>query len=166
VKLDPKVASGPIAALVALLLISLETADALHRAGSSKATPVARVQLDDPVADFERRLAAGDPDPHAAAAPAIANLRDPFRFGPEHLAVQPAARARPQTAPPPPPVPVLTAIIWDNDPRASIRWNGRDYSVKANSQVADYEVVRIGRDQVVLAREGEALVLRLHGKGE
>ena len=160
-KLDPKVASGPIAALVALLLISLETADAFHRAGSSKATPVARVQLDDPVADFERRLAAEDPHP------AVANLRDPFRFGPEHLAVQAPARARPQAvAPPPAPVPVLTAIIWDNDPRASIRWNGRDYTVKANSQIADYEVVRIGRDQVVLAREGESLVLRLHGKGE
>ena len=52
-KLDPKVASGPIAALVALLLISLETADALHRAGSSRATPVTKAQVDDPVTDFE-----------------------------------------------------------------------------------------------------------------
>jgi len=161
VKLDPKVAPGPIAALVALLLISLETADAFHRAGSSRATPVARVQLDDPVADFEGRLSA--PDPH----PATANLRDPFRFGPEHLAVQVPARARPQAAPPPPgPTPVLTAIIWDNDPRASIRWNGRDYTVKANSQISDYQVVLIGRDQVLLAHGGESLILKLHGKGE
>jgi len=165
VKLDPKVASGPIAALVALLLISLETADAFHRAGSSKATPVARVQLDDPVADFERRLAARDP--HAAGAPAIVNPRDPFRFEPEHVAVQTPARARPQAAPPPPaPMPVLTAIIWDNDPRASIRWKGRDYTVKANSQVSDYRVVLIGRDQVLLAHGGESLILKLHGKGE
>ena len=102
-KLDPRVASGPLVALVALLLISLQTADAIRRTSAPKQDPIAK---------------------------------------------------RP------------TAIIWDNDPRASIRWNGRDYVVKANSQVSDYQVILIGRDQVLLAHGDESLVLRMHRKGD
>ena len=160
-KLDPKVASGPIAALVALLLLSLETGDALRQGGAAKANPVTSAQLDDPVADFERRLAARDPHP------APADLRDPFRFSSGQVAARAPARARPVADPPVTiPAPVLTAIIWDEDPRASIRWNGRDYMVKANSQISDYQVILIGRDRILVAHGGESMVLRLHRTGE
>lgn len=159
-RLDRKVLPGLIAALVALLLISLETADAHRKAVSSEVDPVARPQVDDPIPDLERRLAALDP------APTLASLRDPFRFEDERTAVRVLSKARRQADPPrPAPDPVLTAIIWDNDPRASIRWNGRDYIVKVNSQVSDYKVVTIGREQVRLAHAEESLVLRLQGKG-
>ena len=161
-KLDPRALSGPIAALVALLLISFQTADALRRAGTSKENPVAQAQPEDPMIEFERRLALPDPNPTAE------NLRDPFGFAAEPAAVSRRTRAPLPASlpPPPPPPPILTAIIWDNDPSASIRWNGRDYSVKVNSQISDYQVVRIGRDHVVLTHGGESLILRLHRKGE
>jgi hypothetical protein len=58
-------------------------------------------------------------------------------------------------------VPVLTSIVWDADPRATIRFNGRDYSVRQAALFDDYRVVSITRDQVVLDRLGESLVLRL-----
>jgi hypothetical protein len=61
---------------------------------------------------------------------------------------------------------VLTSIVWDNDPRATVRWEGRDYSVRENSLFADFRVTGIRRDQVVLERGGERLVLRLPQKGE
>jgi hypothetical protein len=38
-------------------------------------------------------------------------------------------RPEPVVVAPPPPVPVLTAIVWDNDPRALVRWNGREWTI-------------------------------------
>ena len=72
---------------------------------------------------------------------------------------------RPTTTPSAAP-PVLTAIIFDNDPRATIRYDGRDYPVRVNSLFADFRVVRIAADEVVLDRAGETLVLKLPSKGD
>jgi len=160
VKLDPRVASGPLVALVALLLISLQTADAIRRTSAPKQDPIAKRPTDDPLLDLERRLATLDP------TRTLAIRRDPFSFVADPPPLKALTKARPPAPPPPAPTPVLTAIIWDNDPRASIRWNGRDYVVKANSQVSDYQVILIGRDQVLLAHGDESLVLRMHRKGD
>lgn len=158
-KLDPRVVSKPLVAVLALVLIAVQTTDSLRRTGSWKSNPLPKEQADDPLLEFEARLARTDP------IPPLANLRDPLAFG-----VAPAADPRRNgpgaAAPAPPPAPVLTAIIWDNDPRASIRWDGRDYSVRVNSQFSDYQVLSISRDQVVLAHGGQLLVLRFPRRGE
>lgn len=160
-KLDPKTAFGPLAALVALFIVSLGTLDALRRAGPAASSSLAAQAADDAAVDFERRLAAPD------SRRALNSLRDPFHFVAERAAVvarQPAARG--EAPAPAVPAPVLTAIIWDNDPRAAIRWNGRDYVVKLNSQIDNYQVRLIDRDQVLLSSSLDSLVLRLHRKGE
>jgi len=69
-------------------------------------------------------------------------------------------------APVEPPQPSLTAIIWDDDPRATVRWDGRDFSVRANSLFADFTVKSIRPTEVVLERGGQQMVLRLIKKGE
>jgi len=65
-----------------------------------------------------------------------------------------------------PPPPVLTSIIWDSDPRATLRYDGRDFSVRENSLFADFRVTSITSTQVVLERNGEPLVLTLRSKGD
>ncbi|HET7225678.1 MAG TPA: hypothetical protein VFK69_08155, partial [Candidatus Eisenbacteria bacterium] len=66
----------------------------------------------------------------------------------------------------PAPQPVLTAIVWDADPRATVHWNGRDYSVHVNSLFDEFRVRSITQTQVVLERGNESLVLELPRKGE
>jgi len=61
---------------------------------------------------------------------------------------------------------VLTTIVFDADPRATVRWDGRDYSVRAGALFADFRVVSITRDQVVLDHAGESVVLKLPRKGD
>jgi hypothetical protein len=65
-----------------------------------------------------------------------------------------------------PPKPTLTSIVWDADPRATVRYEGNDYSVRANSLFADFRVTSITANQVVLDRNGEQIVLTLNPKGE
>ena len=69
-------------------------------------------------------------------------------------------------APAPPPRPVLTGILADNDPRAFIRYQDRNYTVKVGDLFADFKVVSITRDQVVLDRNGERLTLLSPTKGD
>ncbi len=61
---------------------------------------------------------------------------------------------------------MLTAIVFDADPRALLRWNGRDYSVRPGGLFDDFQVVSITRDQVVLSRNGENIVLQRKSQGE
>ncbi|MEK7330743.1 MAG: hypothetical protein AAB113_08060, partial [Candidatus Eisenbacteria bacterium] len=95
---------------------------------------------------------------------ASASLRDPFAYGRAPVAAS-RARARPYV-PPPPPRPVLTAILADNDPRALIHYDGRDYRVKTGDSFADFKVISITADQVVLDRGGQRLILHRPTKGE
>ncbi len=62
--------------------------------------------------------------------------------------------------PVPPALPTLTAIVFDNDPRAIVRWNGRDWDVRQNALFDVFQVVSISRDQVVLRRGDESIVLK------
>ncbi len=48
----------------------------------------------------------------------------------------------------------LTGIIFDSQPVANIKFNGKDFSVKMNEWVGSCRVVAISRNQVVLAEPG------------
>jgi hypothetical protein len=155
VKIDPRRLIAPLAAFLLLAVTLQQTSDALRRAGawrdqSEAATRPAPNPFDRLDGEIARR---------AALKPA-APTRDPFDFRRVEVP-RPAQTGAPRPRPaPPPPRPVLTAIIFDNDPRALVRFDGRDYTVRDNSLFADYRVVRITRDEVVLDKDGESLVLR------
>jgi hypothetical protein len=155
---------APLLAAVLLAVMLVQTRGALRasgtwtRSGSEARTPVA-----DPYAALDRLITEA-----GGAAPA-ALARDPFALGPVVSAAdpdRPKPPPRPAAPPPAPPMPVLTAIVWDNDPRATIRWDGRDYSVRENTLFADFRVASISRDAVVLEHGGERLVLALPRKGD
>jgi len=95
-------------------------------------------------------------------------LRDPFVFArPAAVAV---ARAPAQAPPRPLPAaevqPVLTAIVWDDDPRALVRWKGREWTIREGGLFDEFQVVRISRDQVQLRRADATLVLTRRNPGE
>jgi hypothetical protein len=63
--------------------------------------------------------------------------------------------------------PQLTAIVWvEDNPSATIRWNGRDHAVQVNTLFDEFRVRSITREQVILERGGETLVLQLPRKGD
>lgn len=94
----------------------------------------------------------------------FAGAHDPFEF---HLAPRPAP---PLVAPRPRAVaqsdPVLTAIVWDNDPRALVRWKDREWTVREGGLFDEFQVVSITRDQVRLLRGGATIVLQRRNPGE
>ena len=160
--LDPRALLKPIVALGVLVLITAQTQGALKRSGVWGRPKPARVVTGDPFGQLDRDLALVD----SSSAPPV---RDPLAFGAGaalRVAVLPASsRTRVQAIPGAPP-PVLTAIVWDEDPTASIRLLGHDYTVRVNSLFADYLVTSIARDQVVLSHDGASLVLKLQSKGD
>jgi hypothetical protein len=70
---------------------------------------------------------------------------------------RPAVR-RPADAPAPA-APVVTAIVTDNDPRALVRWKGREWTIRPGGLFDEFVVRSITRDQVTLLRGSETLVL-------
>lgn len=157
-RFDARALFAPLVALLSLLVVAQLTVSALRASGAWRREAAAARPPADPFAPLERALAAAS-GPEAEGA-----LRDPFSFAPAPVAASgttPRPVVRRPPPPPPPARPVLTAIVWDNDPRATVRWDGRDYSVRPNGLFADFRVVRITRDQVVLDRDGESLVLTL-----
>jgi hypothetical protein len=112
----------------------------------------------DPYARLEAQLAKKD---SSADTPA---LRDPFAYG--HVAessTRPVVRV---VTPAAPPKPVLTAIISGADSRALVRYMGNDYSIKNGDQFADFKVISITAEAVVLERGGQRLTLNRPTKGE
>ena len=150
---------GPLVALAILAVIGLQTSEALRHSGtwSTKSRP-AQVAVPDPYARLEAQLAA------PAKAQALADLRDPFAYSRPAVPVR-RAPERPRV-PPPPPKPVLTAILSDNAPRAFIRYQDRNYTVKVDDMFADFRVVSITADHVVLDRSGEHIILYRPTKGD
>jgi hypothetical protein len=158
---DAGVLIAPLMATVLLAIMLVQTRAALRVSGSWA---------------HDRTSATGArPDPYArldrlvAQNPAAATLaRDPFGIA---APAAPATVTKPRPAaaparPAPPPIPVLTSIVWDNDPRATVRWSGHDYAVRENTLFADFRVTSITRDAVVLDRAGERIVLVLPRKGD
>lgn len=148
---------APLFAAAVFALVLWQTAGALQAAGVWRfGAPRAVAPVADPLAALDARVA------RAMRAEFGGASRDPFGFGqaaPRSAASGPAPPRRPAPAPEPA-QPVLTAIVFDADPRALVRWNGREYSVRTGSLFAEFEVVSIARDQVVLKRGSENLVLR------
>jgi hypothetical protein len=155
VKIDPRALVGPLAAFLLLAITLQQTTDALRRSGAW------RRQASGPATTAESPFAKLDTELARRAALAPGNLeRDPFRYGWTRPAPT-ASRTTPRPVQPAPaPRPVLTAIIFDSDPRALVRFDGRDFTVRDNTLFAEYRVVRITRDEVVLDRSGESLVLK------
>lgn len=159
-RLRPRRVLPGILALTLLGAMIQQTMSALSLSGTWSRLKAPTATTTDPYSRIDRILARGDTT--RASGP----LRDPFRFG---RANAPVAVSRPRPSERvvvPVRRPSLTAIIWDNDPRASIRWNDRDYSVRVNTLFDEYRVKSISRDQLVLERGGESIVLRLSKKGE
>lgn len=156
--LDPRRLIAPAIALMVLILIGEQTIAALGAAGwkNSRAN---RKRVESPYAGIDRVLAA----PHPAAA---TRLRDPFSFVVESSPVAAVSRPRETPRPVEQPKPILTSIIWDQDPRATVRYDGRDFSVRQNSLFADFLVRRISQNEVVLDRGSETFVLKLRPKGD
>lgn len=160
-KIDARALIAPLIALLSLVLVTQRTMDALHRAGlwsGAKRWNVSRSE--DPYARLDQAIA------RSAAPPVAGATRDPFSYVYTQVAVSHRApKAHAQVVPPTPP-PVITAIIWDNDPRALIRLNGHEYTVRSGAQFADYRVIGITRDQVTLDQNGTIMVLNRTTKGE
>ncbi len=154
----------PLIAALVLVLTLQQTLGALRDSGSWRTRSRApRVIPEDP---YSRVDALFDP---RGALPTADGMRNPFAFGVARVTsvVQGGHTVvRAQRAPPPPPKPTLTSIIWDNDPRATVRYDGRDFSVRVNSLFADFRVKSITANQVILDRNGETIVLALRSKGD
>jgi len=159
-KLDLRPWLAPVLAVVLLGVTMKQTGDALRTSGTwPQRAHSAPARPPDPYARLDRVLDRG------AARTETRGLRDPFQFGQApHPAVARSAPAALPAAEPLPPV--LTSIIWDSDPRATLRYDGRDFSVRENSLFADFRVTSITSTQVVLERNGEPLVLTLRSKGD
>ena len=141
------------------MLIVQQTVVALRGSGVWARPPAAEPAAD-PYAGLERAARA------ARRATAEPVLRDPFRFGQAPAPARRAAPARPER-PAEPPRPRLTSIVWlEENPSATIRWNGTDRTVQVNSLFDEFRVLGITREQVILEHGGDTLVLQLPRKGD
>jgi hypothetical protein len=156
--LDAKVLLGPLLALVILGVIGQQTADALRRSGTGGPRRTTSQPPPDPYAMLDAQLALPDTVKRTG-------LRDPFSYGRAPAPIATRTIERPLT-PPPPPRPVLTAILTDIDPRALVRYMDRDYTIKPGDQFADFKVISISADEVVLDRGGQRIALHRPTRGE
>jgi len=155
----------PLVAAGVLVLTLQQTLGALRDSGSWRArTRTPRVVAEDPYARVDELFVKSHTELSADG------MRNPFAFGATHAAPVAADSGRRvvRAAPRPraPEKPTLTSIIWDSDPRATVRYDGRDFSVRENSLFADFRVKSITASQVTLDRNGETIVLGLRPKGE
>lgn len=161
-KIDFRGLLAPLLALVALVMVISVTVASLRDSGAWAKRPARRTTAppESPYARLDRELGR-----ISQSGPAD-NLRDPFAYGGVSVA-QVAHSVRPKPVKPvPPPEPVLTAIIWDNDPRALVHWGDRDFTVRSGDQFAEFRVISIARDQVVLDHRGVPKTLRRPIKGD
>jgi len=152
------------ALLAALLLatVAAQTFEAFQRSGRwNPSRKRAAVFAADPLSRLERLLSLPD------QAPPLRGLRDPFDFGHAPVVVRPAPGP---SLPGPAPTgsrPVLTALVSDpQDPQAVIVYENRNYSVRAGDLFAEFKVVSISADGVVLDNGRERLVLQRPTKGK
>jgi hypothetical protein len=160
VKIDARGLVGPLVAALVLILTVQQTLGSLHRAGLWAGNArFGTVRADEPYARLDQSIAQA----HAAASGD--GMRDPFSFG-NVTQVTVRRREIPVVKPPRVIPPVLTAIVWDADPRALIRLNGHEYTVRSGGEFEQYRVLSITRDQVTLDHDGQSLVLNRPLKGD
>ena len=150
-----------LVALGVLVAIGTQTVGALRVTGAfgwqTDAVPVAV-----PPAYESVNRALDRRDPRLA----LASVGDPFTVR-APVAVLP--RWSPKIAArvlPPPALPILTAIVWDNDPRALVHWKDREWTVREGGLFDEFLVVSITRDQVSLRRGDATLVLQRRNPGD
>jgi hypothetical protein len=161
---DPRAWIPAIVAGFLLALVAGQTVIALQHSGRLiwNHVPKFAVNPADPYNRLELLLSEPDHPPELSA------IRDPFQFGrgpvrPTHVAGTPEG---PKQPPPASPRPVLTAIISDpTDPRAIVVYENHNYSVRAGDLFAEYKVVSISPDGVVLDNGRERLTLQRPTKG-
>lgn len=158
---DPAAWVARLIALAVMASIGAQTLSALGVTGafdSREATVMVPVPAAYQAVDqaLDRRDA---PTPFAGA-------RDPFQFrivprdpAPRRVVTRPAPVVRESD-------PVLTAIVWDNDPRALVRWKDREWTVREGGLFDEFQVVSITRDQVRLLRGDATIVLQRRNPGE
>lgn len=157
---------GPVVAVALFALVVLQTMGALRDAGVwTPRKAAATAAATDPLVALDGVV--NDPRPGDGPDDAAGVPRDPFGLGRPVAVVtgKTPAPHRPVT-PPPPARPVLTAIVWDADPRALVRWNDREWTVRAGGLFDDFQVVSISREQVVLKHGDENIVLTRKPQGE
>jgi hypothetical protein len=153
---------APFLALALLALVVTQTLHALQESGVWRiGARKAFVPPDDPLAALDGLVARAQQESFSGAS------RDPFGYG--------AVASRPEDGRPvvrrpfvprPPALPVLTAIVFDADPRALVRWEGAEHLIRPGGHFAEFEVVSIAREEVVLKRGPEQVVLRRKPQGD
>ena len=151
----------PLVAIAVLITAGTQTVAALRVTGAfgwqTDAVPVAVPPAYEAV---NRALDRHDP------RLALAAVRDPFTAR-LMAAVRPPVRPVKVVANvAPPELPILTAIVWDNDPRALVHWKDRDWTVREGGLFDEFLVVSITRDQVSLRRGDATLVLQRRNLGD
>ncbi len=157
--LRPLVALALFALVAAQTVVALRASGAWSGNGNGGGKPFAAAPAD-PVAPVEALIARAEPAQAALS-------RDPFQFA---AVAAPAAHAgavvRRPVIPPPPARPVLTAIVFDSDPRALVRWKGHDWTVRPGGLFDEFQVTSITRDQVTMSRGSETIVLQRKPQGD
>ena len=159
----PEAWLSPLVAVAVLVAAAMQVAGALGVTGAfgwraaavQVAVPRAYLAVDAALDRRDSRLV-------------VDRVSDPFTSSPAVAAVPPP-RPRPQAGarkPAPPVEPVLTAIVWDNDPRALVRWLNREWTIRQGGLFDEFEVVSITRDQVRLRRGDATLVLQRRNSGD
>jgi hypothetical protein len=141
-----------------LVLVGVQTSNALRQSGTWASPPRASHATVDPYASLDRAIARAD-------APDSVPLRNPFDFARAAQSVRIVVHHA--ATPTPPPVPVVTAIVTGADQaRAIVVYDGANYSVKEGDLFAHYKVVSITAEQVIVDDGTGRLVLKRPSKGE
>ena len=156
---------SPLIALLVMGMVCVQTLAALRESGAfGWHTSAPRVAVSPAYASLDRAIDRHDP------RFTLRDLRDPFEYS--HASAAPVDHSQPPASRHKPvpvmaaEVPVLTAIVWDNDPRALVRWHQREWTVRQGGLFDEFQVVDISRDQVTLRRGDETLVLHRRNPGE
>jgi len=152
----------PLVALAVLVAAGTQTVAALRVTGAfGWQTDVVPVAVPPAYESVNRALDRHDPRLTLAA------VRDPFSTRAPvavRMPSRPVKIAAPVVAPPA--LPILTAIVWDNDPRALVHWKDREWTVREGGLFDEFMVVSITRDQVSLRRGDATLVLQRRNPGD
>jgi len=151
-----------LVALAVLIVAGMQTVNALRVTGAfGWQTETVPVAVPPAYESVNRALDRRDP------RLALATVRDPFTARAPVVTRTPVRPAKlPERPAPPPEVPVLTAIVWDNDPRALVHWKDREWTVREGGLFDEFLVVSITRDQVSLRRGDATLVLQRRNLGD
>lgn len=162
-KFDPTRLIVPLIAVLLLAVVLQQTFAALRTTGMwRRQATAATARANDPYLRLER-LMRGDT--------LSTEVRDPFAYAPTRV-VRPVSRpvatrpVAPDTQLARAQRPRLTSIVFDADPRATLRWNGRDYTVRQGALFDEYQVVEIAAASVTLAQGGTTFTLTLPRKGD